>query len=169
MKTVCSIIRRFLAIWWPLRCQITKHRARVMIVIIWFIALTATLPWLIYFDLVSIYDDDPSLKLCLEVWPRPEYGSLFFLVGNLLLCYLLPMVLISLCYVLIWIKVWRRNIPSDTKDDQMERLQQKSKVKVVKMLIVVVILFVLSWLPLYVIFARMKFGGKASLDSELAH
>lgn len=44
----------------------------------------------------------------------------------------------------------------------MERLQQKSKVKVIKMLIVVVILFVLSWLPLYAIFARLKLGGQVN-------
>jgi hypothetical protein len=42
----------------------------------------------------------------------------------------------------------------------MEKMQQKSKIKVVKMLVVVVILFVVSWLPLYVIFARIKLGGE---------
>lgn len=130
-----------------------------MIVVIWFIALTMTSPWLLFFDLVAIYDDEPDLRLCLETWPHPEDGSLFFLIGNLTLCYVLPMILISLCYILIWIKVWRRHIPTDTKDAQMERIQQKSKVKVVKMLVVVVILFVLSWLPLYVIFAVIKLGG----------
>lgn len=153
------IFFRFLAIWWPLKCQITKRRARMIIVVIWFIALTMTSPWLLFFDLVSIYDDDPDLRFCLEKWPHPKDGSLFFLIGNLILCYVLPMILISLCYILIWIKVWRRHIPTDTKDAQMERIQQKSKVKVVKMLVVVVILFVLSWLPLYVIFAVVKLGG----------
>ncbi|XP_024880270.1 neuropeptide SIFamide receptor-like [Temnothorax curvispinosus] len=156
---VAVSLDRFLAIWWPLKCQITKRRARMMIVVIWFIALTMTSPWLLFFDLVSIYDDDPDLRLCLETWPHPKDGSLFFLIGNLTFCYVLPMILISLCYVLIWIKVWRRHIPGDTKDAQMERIQQKSKVKVVKMLVVVVILFVLSWLPLYVIFAVIKLGG----------
>ncbi|TGZ55725.1 Neuropeptide FF receptor 2 [Temnothorax longispinosus] len=158
-QVVAAAPALFLAIWWPLKCQITKRRARMMIVVIWFIALTMTSPWLLFFDLVSIYDDDPDLRLCLETWPHPKDGSLFFLIGNLTFCYVLPMILISLCYVLIWIKVWRRHIPGDTKDAQMERIQQKSKVKVVKMLVVVVILFVLSWLPLYVIFAVIKLGG----------
>ncbi|KAL2738241.1 neuropeptide SIFamide receptor-like [Vespula maculifrons] len=117
-------------------------------------------------DSLSIYDDDPDLRLCLEIWPRPEDGSLFFLIGNLTLCYVLPMILISLCYILIWIKVWRRHIPTDTKDAQMERIQQKSKVKVVKMLVVVVILFVLSWLPLYVIFAVIKLGGDVAEQED---
>ena len=70
------------------------------------------------------------------------------------------------CYILIWVKVCKRHIPSDTKDAQIERMQQKSKVKVVKMLVAVVILFVLSWLPLYVIFARIKLGGDIEVWEE---
>lgn len=133
-----------------------------MIVIIWMVALTTTIPWALFFDLVSIFRDIPDLQICLEVWPPGLDGSLYFLLANLLLCYILPTVLISLCYILIWVRVARRNIPSDTKDAQIERMQQKSKVKVVKMLVAVVILFVLSWLPLYVIFARIKLGGDLS-------
>lgn len=137
-----------------------------MIVFIWFIALTTTLPWAIFFDLVVIFGDAPDVQLCIEVWPASMNGALYFLIANLVFCYILPMILITLCYVLIWIKVWRRNIPTDTKDAQMERMQQKSKVKVVKMLVAVVILFVLSWLPLYVIFARIKLGGDIEVWEE---
>ncbi|XP_044003049.1 neuropeptide SIFamide receptor-like [Aphidius gifuensis] len=164
---VAVSLDRFLAIWWPLKCQITKRRARMIIVVIWFIAMTTSSPWLMFFDLIK-YGDDPDMRFCVERWPRPQDGTLFFIICNLMLCYVLPMILISLCYILIWIKVWRRNIPTDTKDAQMERIQQKSKVKVVKMLVVVVILFVLSWLPLYVIFARIKLGGeRAEWEDEL--
>jgi hypothetical protein len=56
------------------------------------------------------------------------------------------------------IQVSRRDIPGETKDAQRDRIQQQSKIKVVKMLALVVILFVLSWLPLYTVFAIMKFG-----------
>ena len=56
------------------------------------------------------------------------------------------------------VQVSRRDIPGDTKDAQKDRIQQQSKIKVVKMLALVVILFVLSWLPLYAIFTIMKFG-----------
>lgn len=150
---------RFLAIWWPLKCQITKRRARIMIILIWFVAMSTMIPWAIFFDLVPPFQDAPEVELCMEVWPESLNGALFFLIANMVFCYILPMALITLCYVLIWIKVWRRNIPTDTKDAQMERMQQKSKVKVVKMLVAVVILFVLSWLPLYAIFARIKLGG----------
>nr|CAD7447444.1 unnamed protein product [Timema bartmani] len=121
---------QFLAIWWPLKCQITKRRARIMIVFIWVIALTTTIPWAVFFDLVSIFRDAPEIQLCLEVWPEALDGDLYFLIANLVFCYILPMILISMCYVLIYIKVWRRDILTDTKDAQMERMQKKSKVLV---------------------------------------
>lgn len=128
-----------------------------MIGCIWIVALTSTIPWALFFQLVPLYADSEIL-LCREIWPYGLDGSLYFLVANVFACYLVPMLLISLCYILIWIKVSKRSIPGDSKDAQMDRMQQKSKIKVVKMLIAVVILFVLSWLPLYLIFARIKFG-----------
>ncbi|KAH8407972.1 hypothetical protein KR222_005860 [Zaprionus bogoriensis] len=162
---------RFIAIWWPLK-QMTKRRARIMIIGIWVIALVTTIPWLLFFDLVPAEEVFSSALvstysqpqyLCQEVWPPGTDGNLYFLLANLVACYLLPMSLITLCYVLIWIKVSTRSIPGElSKDAQMDRMQQKSKVKVIKMLVAVVILFVLSWLPLYVIFARIKFGSDIS-------
>ncbi|XP_049942320.1 neuropeptide SIFamide receptor-like [Schistocerca serialis cubense] len=152
-----AAVAPFLAIWWPLKFQITKRRARLIIAAIWLMALTTTLPWALFFDLVSVLDD---VRVCVEVWPDPADGALYFLFGNLLFFYVVPFALISLCYVLIWIKVCKRDIPGDSTDAQLERMQHKSKIKVVKMLVVVVILFVASWLPLYVIFARIKLGGE---------
>ncbi|XP_030373993.1 neuropeptide SIFamide receptor [Scaptodrosophila lebanonensis] len=163
---------RFIAIWWPLK-QMTKRRARFMILGIWVIALTTTIPELLFFTLVPAEEVLPeallslysrSLYLCQAVWPPGADGNLYFLLAHLVACYLLPLSLITLCYVLIWIKVSTRSIPGDSKDAQMDRMQQKSKVKVIKMLVAVVILFVLSWLPLYVIFARIKFGTDISTE-----
>lgn len=142
--------------------QLSKKRARIMIGCIWIVALSSTIPWALFFQLVPLYQDgsDIDIMLCREVWPPGLDGSMYFLIANVFACYLVPMSLISLCYILIWIKVSKRSIPGDSKDAQMDRMQQKSKIKVVKMLIAVVILFVLSWLPLYLIFARIKFGNK---------
>lgn len=76
-------------------------------------------------------DCQPTFAFSAQVWPDNMSGEMYFLLGNLLCCYLLPLILISMCYILIWVKVSRRNIPSDSKDAQMERMQQKSKVKVI--------------------------------------
>lgn len=145
--------------------QLSKRRARIMIGCIWIVALSSTIPWALFFQLVPLYQDS-DIILCREVWPPGLDGSMYFLVANVFACYLVPMSLISLCYILIWIKVSQRSIPGDSNDAQMERMQQKSKIKVVKMLIAVVILFILSWFPLYAIFARIKFG-KYSISNHL--
>lgn len=162
---ICLSRSRFLAIWWPLKMQLSKRRARIMIGCIWIVALSSTIPWALFFQLVPLYQDS-DIILCREVWPPGLDGSMYFLVANVFACYLVPMSLISLCYILIWIKVSQRSIPGDSNDAQMERMQQKSKIKVVKMLIAVVILFILSWFPLYAIFARIKFG-KYSIPNHL--
>lgn len=100
-----SLHCRFLAIWWPLKLQITKRRARFIIFGIWVIALASTIPWALFFELVSVPELPPDIKVCLEIWPPALNGSLYFLLANLVACYLLPMALISICYILIWIKV----------------------------------------------------------------
>lgn len=96
---------RLLAIWWPLKMQISKKRAKGMIVGIWVIALSITLPWAMYFQLVPIFPERPDIEMCLEQWPDHADGTLYFLFANLLACYLVPMIVISICYTLIWFKV----------------------------------------------------------------
>ncbi|KAK7047979.1 Neuropeptide FF receptor 2 [Halocaridina rubra] len=61
-------------------------------------------------------------------------------------------------YCELYLQVSRRSIPGDTRDAAVHEMQQRSKVKVIKMLVVVVIIFMLSWLPLYAIFTRIKLG-----------
>ncbi len=51
-----------------------------------------------------------------------------------------------------------RQSSDDTLSNWNTRIVEKSKMKVLKMLIVIVSLFALSWLPLYAIFARLKLG-----------
>lgn len=85
--------------------QISKKRAKAMIVGIWVIALSITLPWAMYFQLVPIFPERPDIEMCLEQWPDHSDGTLYFLFANLLACYLLPMIMISICYTLIWFKV----------------------------------------------------------------
>ncbi|CAH0381765.1 unnamed protein product [Bemisia tabaci] len=154
----------FLAIWWPLKCQITTRRARIIITGIWLVSIATTLPWALYFDLVIVFEDVPEIQVCLEKWPNPLVGLLYFLIVNLFFSYLLPMAIITASYILIWVRVGKRNIPTDAKDAALERMQQKSKMKVIKMLVAVVILFAFSWLPLYIIFGWIKVTGETGTE-----
>lgn len=103
-------------------------------------------------------------QTCLEKWPNRESERIYFIIANLLMCYLLPLSIISVCYWLIWRRVNQRRPPGE-RQHKTDKIVHKSKVKVVKMLITVIVLFTFSWLPLYSIFARIKLG--APIDSEI--
>lgn len=66
-----------------------------------------------------------------------------------LCCYTIPLVLICICYMGICIKVCNRKQLGTCSSGN--NVIQRSKVKVVKMLAVVVFLFAFSWLPLYIV------------------
>lgn len=97
-----------------------------------------------------------------------------FLIVNLGLQYLIPLSIIALFYILILKKIAERklpklarHLPSNIKDGnrQSSLVIERSKVKVFKMLIVLVLLFALSWLPLYVIFFILKIGPQIDEQS----
>lgn len=106
-----------------------------------------------------------------------------FLVVNLGLQYLIPLSVIALFYILILKKIAKRKLPklarqlpATLKDGnrQSSLVIERSKVKVFKMLIALVLLFALSWLPLYILFFIIKMGvgvsgspvGASSNDDE---
>nr|XP_037270457.1 neuropeptide SIFamide receptor-like [Rhipicephalus microplus] len=172
VNTLMAIsIDRYYAICYPMKRQISLRTCRVVIAIIWAFSLTITLPWTFFFRLMPMLSDsETTLQVCREDWPSEGMGVLYFIVANLVLCYLLPLCVITLCYVFIWLKVWRRRPPGETHDFGVENIIQRSKIKVAKMLLVVVVVFAISWLPLYAIFARLKMGeplADGSLEQSL--
>ncbi|XP_042222755.1 neuropeptide SIFamide receptor-like [Homarus americanus] len=169
INTLVAIsVDRAMAICYPMKCQITSRTCRSIIVVIWVFSLTITLPWAIFFNLEPIPETD--LHVCTDRWPDEQSGNLYFVLANLIMCYLLPLTAISVCYILIWRKVWRRKLPGEQQDVGVAMMMQRSKIKVIKMLLVVVILFALSWLPLYAIFARLKLGvAPTEMENHIIH
>lgn len=143
--------------------------------IIWMWAFLLAAPWAIFFEIKNVDDID----YCLEIWPEGfQWESYYFLLANLFLCYLFPLSVISLCYLVIWLRVYRRPLPCDSlligqpvesnqNSSNLMNIHRKAKVSVLKMVISVVFMFALSWLPLYVIFGRIKLGNLSSIESDI--
>jgi len=147
------------AILFPLGGGFTKRKARGIIVVIWCISCSLAMPWALYFEIITPYPENyPDMVFCVENWPVGMDGDLYFLIGNLVLCYLFPLCLVSLCYILIWVRVSYRQVPTDSAA-ALQKVHRKAKMGVLKMLIIVVLVFLLSWLPLYSLFARIKLGS----------
>ena len=138
--------------------HMSRRTARRVIACIWLFSLCITAPWALYFTLVPYpLENGPNIQVCAEDWPSEQMDTLYFVCANLILLYLFPATIIIFCYLGIWCKIKRRNIPGDRpKGLKIELIMQKSKLKVIKMMMVVVVIFLLSWLPLYLIFARIK-------------
>lgn len=145
----------------------SRRTARWVIACIWLFSMSISAPWAVYFTLVPYSLDNRTIQVCSEAWPSERMGTIYFVCANLILLYLFPATVIILCYLGIWYKIERRNIPGDRpKGLKIELIMQKSKLKVVKMMMVVVIIFLLSWLPLYLIFARIKLAEERSQWEE---
>lgn len=93
------------------------------------------------------------------MWPEPWMEVVYFSVVHLILCYVVPLLIIVISYVLVGHRIWRRQIlgsyPLDEVERQARQLQQK-KLRALRMVAIVVAAFALAWLPLYFIFTRIK-------------
>ena len=96
------------------------------------------------------------MYVCQQIWPSTEHERSYFLGAIFVTCYTLPLLLICICYAFILRRVWNRDAPGISSSS---KVIYQSKVKVLKMLVVVVILFTFSWLPLYAIQLRHYFGS----------
>lgn len=143
----------------------TRKMSRIIIGLIWLCAATIMAPWLVYYQQVHQGNDQQKLYICGDVWPSEDVKKWYFFGVIFLFCFTIPLLLITLFYTLISCRVWHRNAPGITN---ASRVIYQSKVKVLKMMIVVVILFASFWMPLYAVNLRMVFGTKLNeKDPEL--
>ncbi|KAL8569608.1 hypothetical protein ACOMHN_057175 [Nucella lapillus] len=169
VNTLAAIaVDRYLAICHVLRIRMTMRMARIILGVVWLVATTIMVPWAIFYQQQTFELPHQSIPICVQAWPDPRQSGEFFLGAIFLFCYALPLSFIVCCYFLIGWKVWNRDAPGITTE---RGVIQKSKIRVVKMLAVVVLLFALSWLPLYVVHLIIYFfnPGDDSQEIKIIH
>ncbi|WAQ96270.1 SIFAR-like protein [Mya arenaria] len=164
VNTLAAIaVDRYLAICHYMEVKISKQTCKIILLCIWIVATSITIPWAIYYQIGIYTTNVQTLVLCGETWPNGGKGKHFYFLGAIFLCcYSVPLVLIVACYFLIAVRVWRRRAPGEKISSSTG--VQKSKVKV--MLCIVVILFAFSWLPLYAIRLKSFYGSSSDKDTE---
>lgn len=144
---IASVFRYF-AICSPLKYKLDSPTLRKIIVGIWITSCAIIVPWAVFYIQQEYqYTERIILNICYEKWPSEMAKNVYFLCVVFVCCYTLPLILICICYLGICIKVWNREQPGTRNAGN--KVIQRSKVKVAKMLAVVVFLFAFSWLPLY--------------------
>ncbi|TDH15691.1 hypothetical protein EPR50_G00011950 [Perca flavescens] len=141
--TVMSV-DRYLAVVHPIR-SFWWRRPRVAKAIsatVWAGSIVVVLPVVVFADVLK---DDGN---CSIVWPEPaEVWKTSFIVYTCTVGFFCPLLVICLCYLLIVIKV--RSVGKRAQATSSRR--RKSERKVTRMVVVVVAVFVLCWLPFYVL------------------
>lgn len=136
---------------------LSRFQALFTICLIWIVALLLTIPWAVIFDVTKSEKD--GLTYCVETWENKKHGQIYFLVANLICCYSLPLILISLSNVVIWCHVSHRKVPQDSASiSTIKRMHRRTRHGVRKMLGIVTLAFLVSWLPLYILATRVKFS-----------
>jgi len=119
---------------------------------IWLFPAAIFVPWtFVYGERTFVVDDRYEFVACHADWPQPWMFRAFTVGVVFLTCYLLPLVCIGVFYALIGIRVWRRRVVNLAVESRAAVNIRRSKTRLLRMLVTVVVLFALSWLPLYVI------------------
>ncbi|XP_058822027.1 RYamide receptor-like isoform X1 [Topomyia yanbarensis] len=138
---------RYIAIMWPLKPRITKTCSKVLIGVVWIIALITAAPIAIFSTLIlpSEWHTVCNLPICKEMWPSKEQES-YYTTTLLMTQFVIPLLVLIYTYTRIAIVVWGKRPPGEAENSRDQRMA-KSKRKMIKMMVTVVIVFTICWLP----------------------
>uniref|UniRef100_H2ZZ25 Neuropeptide FF receptor 2 n=1 Tax=Latimeria chalumnae TaxID=7897 RepID=H2ZZ25_LATCH len=169
------IIKRFRCIVYPFKQKLTISTAVVIITVIWILAVAIMCPSAVmlqvseakYFRVVLGYNQSSPIYWCREDWPNQEMRKIYttVLFANI---YLAPLSLIVIMYARIGITLYKTTIPAGGKRGQENwHAVSKKKQKVIKMLIIVALLFILSWLPLWTLMMLSDYASLTELEKQI--
>ncbi|XP_067136190.1 LOW QUALITY PROTEIN: RYamide receptor-like [Centruroides vittatus] len=143
-------VDRYIAILYPLRPRMTKFQSKLIIVLVWIVALLTPLPTAVVsrlrqpvqwrrFNITDRY-------ICMEDW-ETDHQRYYYSMALMILQYFFPLTVLIYTYTRIAIVVWGKRTPGEAEDVRDQRLAA-SKRKMIKMMITCVTAFTLCWLPL---------------------
>ncbi|XP_005392826.1 PREDICTED: neuropeptide FF receptor 2 [Chinchilla lanigera] len=169
---VAIAVDRFRCVVYPFKPKLTIQTASVIIVIIWVLAVTIMLPSAAMLHTqeekyyrVRLHSQNKSSPVywCREDWPNQEMRKIYTTV-LFTTVYMAPLALIVVMYGRIGISLFRTAVPHTSKRNQEQwHTVSKKKQKVIKMLLMVALLFMFSWLPLWTL---MMLSDYADLSSN---
>ncbi|XP_030060710.1 substance-K receptor [Microcaecilia unicolor] len=146
---------RYMAIIHPFKLRLSAVNTKIIIGIIWLVAFGLAFPQYFYADII----DGKGRKICLVDWPE-ENGAkhqLVYHITVIVLIYLLPLLLMFVTYTIIGITLWGNRVPGEESNISNYHHQIKVKKKIVKTMIMVVVVFAISWLPFHLYFILGQF------------
>ncbi|XP_049421549.1 substance-K receptor isoform X1 [Epinephelus fuscoguttatus] len=147
-------VDRYMAIIHPLKPRLSSTSTKVVIALIWIVAILLAFPQCYYSVTIFYY----PRTVCMVDWPD-DYGGthqLSYQYAVILLIYLLPLLVMLVTYSLVGRSLWGGRIPGEATEHYHSQITAKRKV--VKMMVVVVVTFALCWLPYHIYFILGSFN-----------
>ncbi|XP_013403733.1 thyrotropin-releasing hormone receptor-like [Lingula anatina] len=155
-------IERYIAICHPMKAHAmcTVSRAKKLIIGLWIFSIFYNSPWFGLTEIQVPTGDSSVLQVCTFKLDRGRYAAYYFV--DLVLFYIIPLAVTAVLYCLIGRILFlstNRGLAADSikRNTMKERVNKdrtsfkqdmtRSRIQVLKMLIVVVVLFALLWLP----------------------
>ncbi|KAF2364311.1 G protein-coupled receptor rhodopsin-like [Trinorchestia longiramus] len=170
--------------------DVSWRRARQLVAAAWLLSAVFAAPSLWLFREAEVQ----GMKQCWISFPEPWHWQLYMVLVALTL-FVIPCLLISLCYIVIVHTIWSKSQlmlprnPGNSGDEKKKKngaaatataavdedcrrassrgLIPKAKVKTVKMTLVIVVVFILCWSP-YIVFDLLQVFGLAPNNQALA-
>ncbi|XP_064095584.1 tachykinin-like peptides receptor 99D isoform X2 [Macrobrachium nipponense] len=163
---------RYIAIVRPLKPRMTKSEARNFIIFIWASSMLLALPCLLYSTTVSIrYKNNEIRRGCFLLWPDGKtsisYREYVYNIVFFATTYLLPMLVMLISYSLVSCELWGSHSIGELTDRQANSI--KSKRRVVRMFIVIVVVFMLCWLPQQAFFLYQYHNNQVLDTANIQH
>ncbi|NWW82853.1 NPFF2 protein, partial [Climacteris rufus] len=172
---VAIAVDRFRCIVYPFKQKLTVPTAVAILALIWILAVAIMCPSAVllqvqeekHFRVILGSGDTRPVFWCREEWPEPGMRKIYttVLFANI---YLAPLSLIIIMYARISISLSRSALPGAGKRGREQRRGAwRRKQKAIKMLIVVTLLFTLSWLPLWTLMLLSDYASLSDLQLQL--
>ena len=160
LTSTAIAIDRYFVIVHPFKPRMKIFVCLLLIVAIWIISVSISLPLSIY-QKVTL-EEDTNTYVCHEFWPK-NTARQFFTVTSLILQYVVPCSIITFCYTKV--SIWLRNrsrtkIGCGNRNRDRDEMEIRRKRRTNKMLIAMVSIFVCCWLPLNVVHITQEYYEK---------
>uniref|UniRef100_A0A6P7G6Z0 Tachykinin-like peptides receptor 86C n=1 Tax=Diabrotica virgifera virgifera TaxID=50390 RepID=A0A6P7G6Z0_DIAVI len=123
---------RYLAIVYPLQPRMSKTSSIFAITFIWSASMLLALPCLLYSRTVTHNVKNKLRTGCILVWPdEKHYGStydLWYQMLFLVITYVIPMILMSICYTMMGSVLWGSRSIGEKTQRQIEAIKSKRRV-----------------------------------------
>ncbi|XP_071965107.1 G-protein coupled receptor 54-like [Antedon mediterranea] len=128
----------------------TSFKVFLVCIVIWVVSFLIHLPLAVLTDFTD--------KGCHPSFEDDERKKKFYYIFMTFILYIIPLAVIVVCYANILVLVWRKTT-AGTESAQARKRSIKQKQKITKMVLIVVLIFLISWGPIQCILLWEKLGS----------